>query len=346
MRGLQVVVTGANGFIGRWLTRELCHRGASVTALSRRPHETAALLPPAVRQAPLDLLDPAALAARFRGADIVFHAAGLYRFGLGHRRALHRANVHGTAAVLEAVRRARVRRLVHLSSAGILEASSRSGGLIGPDDFPARQPAWSAYKASKWASERLVLSAAADGLDAAIASITCPIGAEDTVPTPTGRMLLDFLRGRFPAVARTGLNFIGVRDLADGLIAVADKGRAGRRYILGQENLLLADFLRRAAPACGRPAPTLTIPWIFVAAAGLAGEAAHAFAPGRGRRLCLETALQARRLQFFSLGETADELGWRASRPLDDAIGQAASWFRTAWGLSGEAVPAAEIHVA
>jgi dihydroflavonol-4-reductase len=328
MVGAQVVVTGANGFIGRWLVRELFRRGAHVRALARRPEAAHGLFADAVEVQPLDLGNTDRLTQSFAGADVVFHAAGLYCFGLGHQRSLNETNILGTARVLEAAVRARVHRIVHLSSASVLDGRSHPQSLTHADDFPRSRPRFSPYKASKWEAERIVLEAAARGAPAVIGSIPCPLGAEDTTPTPTGRMVHDFVRGRFHAYTHTGLNFIGIHDLTDGLIAVAERGTPGQRYILGQENLLLSEFLQRLARWSHFPAPTVEIPWPVLACVGALGELAHLTSPHASRRLCLETALQARHRQFFCLRRTHDELGWAARRPLDAALQESIAWFR------------------
>lgn len=343
MRGVQVVVTGAGGFIGRWLVRELHHRGARVTAVVRRPGDASRLFSPDVSLRAGDITQPETLDAAFAGAGIVFHAAGLYRFGLGHSRALGETNLHGTRHVLRAAAKAGVGCLVHLSSAGVL---SRSEGLIREEDFPAARPRWCAYKASKWDAEQAVLAASREGLPVRIASITCPLGAEDTGPTPTGRMVRDYVRGRFHFSTDTGLNFIGVRDLARGLIAVAENGRNGQRYLLGQENLTLTGFLNRLARLSGGTAPSLEIPWPLIALGGLLGESAHLWCPREGRRLCLETALQARRHQFFDVAPAQEALGWTPQQPLDEALRESLAWFRGWSPPVGRMAPTTEPHVA
>lgn len=343
MRGVQVVVTGAGGFIGRWLVRELHQRGARVTAMVRRPNDAARLFSPEVALRAGDITRPETLDAAFAGAGIVFHAAGLYRFGLGHSRALRETNLHGTQNVLRAAAKAGVGCLVHLSSAGVL---SRADGLIREEDFPPARPRWCAYKASKWDAEQAVLAASREGLPVRIASITCPLGAEDTGPTPTGRMVRDYVQGRFLFSTNTGLNFVGVRDLARGLVAVAEKGRDGQRYLLGQENLTLTGFLNRLARLSDGTAPRLEIPWPLIAVGGLLGESAHLWNPREGRRLCLETALQARRHQFFDVAPAQEALGWMPRQPLDEVLRESLAWFR-GWSSSMDRLsPTTEPHVA
>lgn len=339
---MQVVVTGAGGFIGRWLVRELHRQGARVTAMVRRPADAERLFSPEVTLRAGDITRPETLDSAFAGAAVVFHAAGLYRFGLGHRRALGETNLLGTQHVLRAAAQAGVRCLVHLSSAGVL---SRPEGLIREEDFPAARPRWCAYKASKWDAEQAVLAASREGLPVRIASITCPLGAEDTGPTPTGRMVRDYVQGRFLFSTNTGLNFVGVRDLARGLVAVAEKGRDGRRYLLGQENLTLTGFLNRLARLSDGTAPRLEIPWPLIAVGGLLGESAHLWNPREGRRLCLETALQARRHQFFDVAPAQEALGWIPQHPLDEALRESLAWFRSGSPSVGR-LATTEPHVA
>jgi len=343
MRGVQVVVTGAGGFIGRWLVRELHRRGARVTAVVRSPLAAGGLFSPEVALQFADITLPETLDRAFAGAEVVFHAAGLYRFGLGHRRALMETNLHGTQHVLRAAAKAGVRCLVHLSSAGVL---SRPSGLIREEDYPATRPRWCAYKASKWDAEQSVLAASREGLPVRIASITCPLGAEDTGPTPTGRMVRDYVDGRFLFSTRTGLNFVGVRDLARGLIAIAENGRNGQRYLLGQENLTLTEFLGRLARLSEGTAPRLEIPWPLIAAGGLLGESAHFWRPRESRRLCLETALQARRHQFFDVAPAQEALGWSPQQPLDEALRESLAWFRDGSPAMDHLSPTTEPHVA
>ncbi len=344
MQGVQVVVTGAGGFIGRWLVRELVHQGAQVTAMVHRA-PSAGIFPPEVAVERGDITRAGSLGPIFAGKEILIHAAGLYRFGLGHRRALELTNALGTSNILAAARKAGMGRIIHLSSAGILK---RENGLIEADDFPAYRPRWSAYKGSKWEAELVVMAAARDGLPVRIASIPCPLGSEDHTPTPTGRMVQDYVEGRFPFSTRTGLNFIGIRDLARGIIAVADKGENGRRYLLGQENITLSDFLQRLDQEVGESVRRKEIPWPLIAMGGIFGECAHLWRPHEGRRLCLETALQARRYQFFEVTATQKALGWSPEEPLNVSLRESLDWFRrrSAGPLALPSTPPIEPHVA
>lgn len=326
----QILITGATGFIGRALTRSLLARGDSVRVLARSRAKARALFGEQAEIFPGDLADAVALERACRGASVVYHIAGSYRFGLRHRRELWRTNVDGTENLLRAAHHAGVGRVVHLSSGGVLERRGANGeALLTEADFPAVAPRWCAYKSSKWHAEERALAWAARGLPVVIASTTCPIGRGDESPTPTGRMIRDFLRRRFPFSCHTGLNFIGIDDLCEGLRQAAALGRPGERYLLSHENLWLRDFLFILAEETGLTPPSFCLPNGLVRMIGGVGELAALLGPrGDTARVCLETALQAGRVQFFSNAKARHELGWQPTRPIIDAVRDAVAWFR------------------
>ncbi|MFM7214905.1 MAG: NAD-dependent epimerase/dehydratase family protein [Verrucomicrobiota bacterium] len=336
-----VLVTGGTGFIGRHLVRQMLRNGEHVRLLCRSAHKAEALFGEAPEIVTGDIASGPALAAACQGIQSVYHIAGLYEFGARHRSELWRVNVEGTRAVLSAARAAGVARVVHCSTAGILSAPGR---LIHEEDLPGHPPAGCGYKISKWNAERLALEAAESGMDVVIASPTAPIGSGDERPTPTGRMILDLMRDRFPGCSRTGLNLVAVDDVATGLLAVGRSGIRGRRYILGHENLWLEEFLRRAARHIGCRAPRAWIPWPLVAAAGVAGDLAGLVTGNGDDRLCWETAYFARQVQFFDLSRNPGSIGWQAIQDLDSAIAEGVGWFRWRDSSRAEAVPASGEH--
>jgi dihydroflavonol-4-reductase len=344
----QILITGATGFIGRQLTRDLVAEGRAVRVLARSRRKARALFGESVEIVAGDLADFDSLRRACRGAEIVYHIAGVYRFGLRNRRELWQTNVEGTEAVLRAASQTGVARIVHLSSGGVLQKIRKNlDDLLDEDDFPATAPLFSAYKASKWEAERRVLAWAKRGLPVMIASTTCPIGEGDEEPTPTGRIILDFIRGKFPFYCRTGLNFITVADLSRGLRMVADAGRSGERYLLSDENLWLKEFLDLLALETGISAPAICLPQGLVRMIGCAGELFYGLKPRReNARVCLETALQSDRLQFFSNGKSRAELGWKPRLALRQAIREAVRWFgHEAEGASAHSAPSLESHV-
>ena len=327
--GSQILITGATGFIGRQLTRDLVKKGAKVRILARDRSKATALFGASVEVIVGDLGQKAALEEACRGVDVLYHTAGAYRFGLRQRHELWRTNVEGTEAVLTAAEAAGVSRIVHLSSGGVLEKAKGEGErLLDEKDFPTVPPRLSAYKFSKWEAERRVLAWSQRGLPVMIAGTTCPIGGGDEAPTPTGRLILDFIEGRFPFYCRTGLNFIGVGDLSQGLQLVAAKGLPGERYLLSDENLWLKDFLGLLARETGLSTPSVCLSGPLVQLIGGGGEIFDLLRPrSRHARVCLETALQSARVQFFTNAKARRELGFRPATPLRQSIRAALAWF-------------------
>jgi dihydroflavonol-4-reductase len=320
----QVLVTGGTGFIGRHLVRRLLANGRAVRVFTRQPGLATELFGGDAEIHGGDLCDAAAVTNAMPRGGVVYHLGGLYRFGPQHRRAMRDTNREGTRNVLCAASARQIGRIVHVSTAGLLY---RPEGLIESGDFQ-KPPAGCHYKRSKWEAERLALKAAEDGLPVIIASPTCPIGPEDTSPTPTGRMIRDFIARRFAFSCSAGLNLIGVGDLAEGLAAAAEHGKPGKRYLLGYENLSLDGFLRLLEKATGIPAPTKQVPQPLLCAAGLAGEgllAAGLGFPGCPH-LCWETAVYAARRQYFNMEPTSRELGWKATTSLATSLEATLAW--------------------
>ncbi|HEX4140614.1 MAG TPA: NAD-dependent epimerase/dehydratase family protein [Candidatus Methylacidiphilales bacterium] len=324
----QILITGATGFIGRQLTRDLVGRDAEVRVLARSQRKARELFGDAVEICAGDVGDTAALESACRGIETIYHIAGTYRFGLRQRRELWRTNVEGTENILRSAWNARVEKVVHLSSGGVLRKRDETR-LIDETDFPPQAPQFCPYKASKWHSEERVLAWAKRGLPVSIASTTCPIGRGDETPTPTGRVIRDFLRRQFPFYCRTGLNFIGIGDLSEGLQRVAAAGRTGERYLLCDENLWLKDFLQLLALETGLPAPRMRLPNALIQVIGCGGEVFDLLSRrGTSARVCLETALQARYTQFFSNAKAREELGWKLAGSIRGNVSEAVAWFR------------------
>ena len=342
----QILITGATGFIGRQLTRDLVARGDCVRILARSRRKARDLFGDHVEVSIGDLGDPVSLEKACRGIGTIYHIAGTYRFGLRHRRELWNTNVEGTENLLCSAAAAGAGKVVHLSSGGVLKKNGIAGpacptGPVSPlldeNDFPAEAPRFCSYKSSKWHAEQRVLSWARRGLPVVIASTTCPIGRGDETPTPTGQIIRDFLQRRFPFYCRTGLNFIGVGDLSRGLRLVAESGRIGERYLLSGENLWLKEFLDLLALETGLPAPRTCLPNALIRLIGCGGEAFDFLNPrSTGARVCLETALQAGHRQFFNNARAREELGWKQTGSIRENIGEAVAWFRN----GTEVVPA------
>lgn len=321
-----ILVTGGTGFIGRYLVRHLSQDGTALRLLVRSARKAEALFGTRFELVEGEVTNPDAVERACRGMRHVYHLAGYYEFGRAHQPELWRTNVDGTRHVLAACRRASVDRLIHGSTAGVLHSVGRPRTHR---DFPARPPTGCHYKKSKWEAEQSVLQAAAQGQPAVIASPTAPLGSGDERPTPTGRVLLDLLRGQFPVCPHTGLNVVAVEDVAAGLHAVGEKGRMGQRYVLSDSNVWLMDLLRQSAQLAGVRPPRGLIPWPLVALGGLAAEGWTWLGGSGSSRLCWETAYYARQRQFFDAAHSHAELGWKPRKPLAETLTEALSWFAT-----------------
>jgi dihydroflavonol-4-reductase len=244
------LVTGASGFLGWHVARLLIERGHRVKALLRPSSKIREL---EIEAVPGDLRDAASVERAVAGCGLVFHVAADYRLWAADPREIYDSNIEGTRHVLEASRKAGVDRVVYTSTVGCIGVPPDGEGNedcpVSLDDMKG------AYKRSKFLAERTAVALAAFGLPVVIVNPTAPIGDHDIKPTPTGRIVLDFLKGDMPAFIDTGLNVVDARDVALGHLLACERGRAGERYILGSENLTLAQILEKLAAIADRPAP-------------------------------------------------------------------------------------------
>jgi dihydroflavonol-4-reductase len=317
----QFLITGGTGFIGRHVVYRLLSRDVRVRVFCRTPEKARRLFGGRVNIACGDLRDRSSVAKAVPGCDTVIHLGAAFQFGRKTRRTNEETNISGTKYLLEASERNRIRRFVHVSSCGVLEGD---GKLLTERDFPSNVGTHESYRRSKWLGEIAALEAAQHGLPVTIASPTSPLGAGDEIPTPTGRIVRDYLRGQFPLGARVGLNFIHVADLAEGILAVANHGRTAERYLLGHHNVWLNDFIHVLARIANRRPPYLTLPQSAITLGGAIGEIFGS------EWVCRETAAHARRRQWFDFSKAAKELGWRARKPLETIALEAVQWFQGA----------------
>jgi dihydroflavonol-4-reductase len=316
-------VTGGSGFVGANLVRALLDEGWEVRTLVRGPAPSLDGLD--VTRVPGDLFLPT-LAQAMDGSDAVFHVAALYSLWRRDRAALFEANVVGTRAVLAAARAARVQRVVYTSSVAALGV--RADGQ--PADETYRSPTErliGAYKRSKRVAEEAVDRAVAEGQDVVLVNPTTPIGPWDAKPTPTGEIVVRFLRGKMPAYVDTGLNVVDVRDVAAGHVAAYHRGKTGERYILGGENLTLRELLERLAAVAGRPAPRVRLPRFIPLAYAAIGE--MLLAPlGIRPDVSLESVRMAKQRMWYVTAKAERELGI-VPRSVTEALLAAVTWFRT-----------------
>ena len=315
------LVTGASGFLGWHVARLLVERGHSVRALVRPSSKIREL---DVEPCTGDLRDPASVERAVAGCGLVFHVAADYRLWAADSGELYRSNVDGTRNILQAARNAGVDRVVYTSTVGCIGVPP--GGEGNEDCAVSLEDMTGAYKRSKFLAERVAVEFAASGLPVVIVNPTAPVGDHDIKPTPTGQIVVDFLRGGMPAFIETGLNVVDARDVALGHLLACESGGVGERYILGAENLTLAQILAKLAAITGRPAPTLKLPYAVAYAAGVV-TTAWAKVSGRPPRAPLDAVRMARKKMFVSHAKAGRELGYDPG-PADQALSRAVQWFR------------------
>jgi dihydroflavonol-4-reductase len=318
------LVTGATGFVGSAVARALLRAGHPVRVLARPASDRRNLAELPVEIAIGAMEDVPSLARAVLGCRYLFHVAADYRLWVPDPRAMYRANVVGTRELMNAALAGGIERIVYTSSVATLgivpggsadeDTPSRLDDMIGP------------YKRSKFQAEEVVRGLVAErGLPAIIVNPSTPVGPGDVKPTPTGRLILEAARGRMPGYVDTGLNVVHVDDVAAGELAAAERGRVGERYILGGENLSLAEILAAVARATGRRAPRLKVPYPVAFAAAAIGTAT-ARVTGREPFTTLDGVRMARKKMYFSSAKAARDLDYR-SRPAREAIADAVAWF-------------------
>jgi dihydroflavonol-4-reductase len=278
-------------------------------------------------QATGDLRDPASIERAMSGCNVVFHVAADYRLWAPDSEQMYRSNVEGTRAIFEAARKNRVRRVVYTSSVATMGFAA--------DGHPADETSPVSldkmighYKRSKYMAEEVAVAAGRSGLDVVIVNPSTPIGERDIKPTPTGRIILDFLKKKFPAYVDTGLNLVDATECAHGHIAALEKGRSGERYILGGENLTLKQILDKLAVITGLPSPTIRVPYFVALATGVVDEMITGRVLGREPRATIDAVRMGRKKMFVSSAKAERELGWNPS-PVDNALRRAVEWFRS-----------------
>ncbi|HEY2507854.1 MAG TPA: SDR family oxidoreductase [Streptosporangiaceae bacterium] len=325
--GDRIVLTGATGFIGSAVARALQVRGAQVVAVVEPGADPANLHGLECERAEVDIRDAAGLKAVCTGARHVFHLAAIYRFWARDPRVFEEVNVGGTINVLEAFRSAGCERMVYTSTVGVLGlGQTRQGGLADETSCPDITHLFGRYKQTKLAAEHEVLRAAAEGMDVSIVLPTFPLGPGDRAPTPTGKVVLEFLNGRIPGFVDTAMNVCHVDDLARGHLAALEHGRPGRSYILGGENLSMREILQGLADCSGLPMPGLEIPHSLALAAGFVSDLIEGRLLGREPTVPLEAARMSTTKMIFNDDRARAEIGHK-SRPARLAIEDSARWF-------------------
>ena len=325
MASRRALVTGGNGFVGCHVVRALLQEGRAVRVLLRAGADVRTLRGLDYEPFIGDLRDADAVARAAEGCDEIYHIAADYRLWLLDEAPMYATNLEGTRNVLAAARRSGVARVIHTSTVGTLGIPADAPGR---EDVPVSlEDMVGAYKRSKFLAEQAALEAARAGVPVVIVNPSTPVGAFDYKPTPTGRIIVDFLNGRMPAYLDTGLNLVDVEDVAQGHLLAAERGKVGEKYILGGENLTLGEVFQRLAALSGVPAPKLRIPYALAYGFALGAEAVARTITKREPRASLTEVRMARKRMFFDSSKARRELGY-TPRPVDDALARAIAYYR------------------
>ena len=322
---MKAFVTGATGFVGSHVARLLRDQGAVLRLLVRRGSRLDNVAGLDAEIVTGELNDAASLRRGMQGCDAVFHVAADYRLWTPDPKPMYTANVNGTEEVIRSAQSAGVRRIVYTSSVATIgfkheaepvdeETPVAEGDMIGH------------YKRSKFLAEQAALRLAKQGAPVVIVNPSTPIGEQDIKPTPTGRIIVDFLKKKFPAYVETGLNLVDVADVARGHLLAFEKGRIGERYILGGENLTLKQILDALGAITGLPSPSVKLPYAVAFVSGIFDTFFTGVLMNREPRVTLDSVRMGRKTMWVSSAKAERELGYRTV-PVRDALGRAAEWF-------------------
>jgi dihydroflavonol-4-reductase len=325
-KGLKALVTGATGFIGANLVRELLKQGFQVRALVREGSDLRNLEGLKVELALGDLRNAEALKKALEGCDVLFHTAALYSFWVPQPEVMYEINVKGTANILQAALHTGVQKVVYTSTESTIGIDRRTG--LGKENLIARpEELTNHYKRSKFLAEKVALDMCQKGLPIVVVNPTATVGPYDRKPTPTGRFILSFLNRHMPAYVNTGLNLVNVEDVARGHLLALEKGKVGERYILGNENLTFQTVLEMLSRLTGIRPPRICLPLSFALAVGYLSE----FFVGRVLKkppwITVEAVKAARDFRFFDCSKAIEELGF-APTPVEKGLERAVRWFK------------------
>lgn len=324
---MKTLVTGASGFIGSAVVRQLLKANHEVRVLVRAESDRRNIHGLPVETVTGDLTDPGSLKRAVQGCSILFHAAADYRLWVRRPQEMYDANVAGTVNIMKAALAARVERIVYTSSVATLGAAS-DGVPVDETSQAGLTDMIGHYKRSKFLAEvevqRLIRE---HGLPTVIVSPSTPIGPRDIKPTPTGRIIVDAASGRMPAYVDTGLNWVHVDDVAEGHLLALERGRVGERYILGSTNMTLKDILHEVAAITGQKPPRIRLPHNLVLPLAHLSELWGRTAGKKEPRVTLDGVRMARKFMYFSCEKAKRELGF-APRPAREGLRDSVEWFR------------------
>jgi dihydroflavonol-4-reductase len=322
---MKTFVTGATGFVGSHVARVLAEQGADLRLLTRKASRTENIDAIPHERVVGDLGDPESLKKAIAGCEAVYHVAADYRLWTRVPGEMYRANVEGTRAILKAAQECGVKRVVYCSTVATMGFHDRAvvdenapvelSGMIGH------------YKRSKFMAEQVVMEAAKAGQDVVMVNPTAPIGEQDIKPTPTGRIVVDFLKEKFPAYVETGLNLVDVHDVARAHVLAFEKGKPGERYIIGGENLTLKQVLDKLAAITDLPSPRVKLPYFVAYLSGAFDTFFTGLLLRREPRVTLDAVRMGSKMMWASSAKAERDLGYKPS-PIDAALQRAVDWFR------------------
>ncbi len=323
---MKVFLTGATGFLGSHVAHVLSQQGAQLRFLVRKSSDLRNLEGIGGERVVGDLRDPQSFYRALAECDAMFHVAADYRLWTPDPAEMYRANVEGTRGLLQACREQGVRRVVYTSSVATMGFTD--DGTLATEDSPVSLAAMIGhYKRSKFMAEQVAFEAAKAGQDVVIVNPTTPVGERDIKPTPSGRIIVDFLKKKFPAYVDTGLNLVDATECAHGHVLALEKGRSGQRYILGGENLTLKQLLDRLGVISGLQSPTIKLPYFFALATGVVDELITGRLLGKEPRATIDAVRMGRKKMWVSSAKAEREIGWK-TLAVDGALRRAVEWFQ------------------
>jgi dihydroflavonol-4-reductase len=324
---MKVFITGATGFVGSHVARALAVRGADLRLLVRSTSRTDNIADLHAEVATGDLRDPESLKKAMAGCEFVFHVAADYRLWVRDPEQMYRSNVEGTRAIIRAAQECGVRRVICTSSVATM-GFTREGHIAREDSPVSIKDMVGHYKRSKFMAEQIALEAGRNGANVVVVNPTTPIGEYDIKPTPTGRIVVDFLKRKFPAYVDTGLNLADVREVARGHLLAMEKARPGERYILGGANLTLKQILDKLSELTGLPSPTMKVPHAVAMGFAVFDQFFTGTILGKEPRATIDAVKMGRKKMFASSTKAEYELGYKVI-PVEDALRRAVEWFQT-----------------
>ena len=324
---MKVLITGGTGFIGGNLVRLLLNKGCSVRALVRRTSSLENLKGLDVELVYGDLRDLPSLKKTCQGCDQLYHVAASYQFWSEDRQEFYESNVGGTQNILTAARDTDISKIVYTSTVGTISYPDDPSKPSDETTFPTQKDLYNDYKRSKFQAEEIALRFAKEGLPVVIVNPSAPIGPRDIKPTPTGKIIVDFLKGKVPAYIDTGLNIIDVADVAEGHWLAAQKGKVGERYILGNKNMSLKEIYETIARLTGKKPPRFQIPYTVALTAAYGSELVAKILQ-RPPSIPVGAVKMAKKYMYFNSAKAVRELGLPQS-PIENAFEKAIQWFQT-----------------